>query len=208
MSGLPLVFSFFMMKDKSSSKKKKKKEFIYKPDQEETEEDEHNSLSLISNILRTTTSVVFDRVFYKFKENTFEKVDRLIDLHKYYATKLRSTESDENDGFMTLQLVDFIITFLHNLDDFDLNDHIQKMMGIHSIDKNDVHKVSQTYTKTFGIEEEPDSPKRVKEFEFKSVSQNPSESESEEVVKGSKRIKLGEAVLNTDNMQPPGSETD
>jgi len=40
MSGLPLLFSFFMKKDSSQKKSKKKKVYIYKQDQDEIEEDE------------------------------------------------------------------------------------------------------------------------------------------------------------------------
>ena len=38
------------------------------------------------------------------------------------------------------------------------------------------------------------------ETEFRTVSMNPSESESEEVI-GNKRVKVDEHVLNTDNLQ-------
>lgn len=159
MSGLPVLFSFFMRKDAAKEKKKKKKGFVYKPTPDEVEADEHNCISLIANILRSTSGVNFDRVFYKFKENSFEKIDRLIELHKYYTDKVRNApEDDENDGFFTLQLIDFVIIFLHNLDDYELNEHMGMLMNINGIEKEDVLRVSQSYTKTFEVKEES-SPK-------------------------------------------------
>ena len=72
-------------------------------------------------------------MFYKFKENNFEKLDRLIDLHKYYTQKVRTTPEGEEDGYFTLQIVDFLITFLGNLTDFDLNDHLKMMLDMQGI---------------------------------------------------------------------------
>jgi hypothetical protein len=154
--------------------------------------------------LRTAQGVVFDRVFYKFKENNFEKVDRLIELYNFYTNKVRTTEDDENDGFYTLQLISFTINFLYKLDDFDLNSHFNLLLNMHDLAISDIQKISLSYTKTFGLEEnEPDEIGLVdiNDKNFKSVSQNPSESESEEIALGNKRMKLDESVLNTDNMQ-------
>jgi uncharacterized protein YozE (UPF0346 family) len=57
-------------------------------------------------LLRCTTEVHFDRVFYKFRENEFEKVERLIEMHKYYTQKLGDFDilnmhalSDDQVGF-------------------------------------------------------------------------------------------------------------
>jgi hypothetical protein len=60
--GLPILFSYFMQKSKS-----KKTEEI----------DQNNTLAIIANIAYCTSKgasgVSFDRLFYKFKENSFEK---------------------------------------------------------------------------------------------------------------------------------------
>ncbi|CAI2370204.1 unnamed protein product [Moneuplotes crassus] len=200
MSGLPVLFSFFMRKD---SQKKKKKAYVYKQDQDEIEEDEQSCISLISNLLRITKGVEFDRVFYKFKENKFEKIDRLIELHKYYTNKVRTTpEEEEDDGYFTLQIIDFVIIFLINLKDFDIEDHFKLLLEMHGINKIDIQKVSMAYTKTFGLEEkgQSDAMNQQQEDQFRSVSVNPSESESEETI-GNKRIKLDEHTLNTDNLK-------
>ena len=164
---------------------------------------------MISNLLRTTSKTKFDRVFYKFKENNFEKLDRLIELHKYYTEKVKNTpEYDENDpeaeddGYFTLQVVDFLIIFLNNLSDFDINDHLSQMISMNGIDKMDIQRVYQSYARSFGIEDKDELPLDSEaKSKHISVSQNPSESESEELSAGSKRIKVNEYTLNTDNLQ-------
>lgn len=212
MSGLPFLFSFFMRKEATAGKKKKKKGFVYKQSRDEEEEDEHYSVSLIVNIfriLKKAGGVNFDRVFYKFKENSFEKIDRLIELHKYYTEKVKNTPEDQddaNDGFYTLQLIDYVITLLMSVDDYDLNAHLKMLMNINNIEKDDVYKISESYTKTFEPEEEPEKPS-ISKNEFKTVSQNPSESESEEVASGNKRFKIGGGELNTEGLQAPDEDT-
>lgn len=146
---------------------------------------------------------MFDRVFYKFKESNFEKIDRLIELYKFYTHKVSTTEDDENDGFFTLQLISFVINFLYKLDDFDLNSHLNLMLNMHNLVIADIQKISLSYTKAFGLEEnEPEEVEinQINEKNYKSVSQNPSESESEELGLGNKRMKINEYTLNTDNI--------
>lgn len=96
LGGLPVLFSFFMKKD-AGEKKRKKKDVVIKKSQDEVEEDDFYCLSLITNILICVSGVNFDRSFYKFKENSFEKLERLVELYKYYLQKVRSNKQDLDD---------------------------------------------------------------------------------------------------------------
>ena len=154
----------------------------------------YSALNLIWTLLRLTNGVYFDRVFFKFKENNYEKANRLLELHKFYTQKVASAPDDEeDDGFFTLQLIDFVIVFLLNLEDDELGPHLQRVFELNNIDVPDLKKIAQSYIKTFGLDQDQDDiTQNVPQKDFKTVSQNPSESESEETSKH-KRVKVGES---------------
>ena len=114
MLGLPLLFSFYMKKESIEKKKKSKKLFVYKQSKDEEEEDDYHWLSILANMLLCCTKVNFDRWFYKFIENSFEKTERLIELYKQYLIWIREEqeENDDNTRYQTLQIISFILIFL------------------------------------------------------------------------------------------------
>jgi hypothetical protein len=132
------------------------------------------------------------------KRTLLKNSERLIELHKYYVDKIKSGNDQETeDFFYGLQLVDFILMFLYSIDDYELNEHINMCLSLNNIDKSEVIRVSKSYMKAYGIEEALEkSPKNIEEKEFKTVSQNPSESESEEMARGNKRMKINDVKFN------------
>lgn len=167
------------MKKESTDKKKKKgkKWFIYKQSEDEKEEDDYHCLSIIANMLICCSKVNFDRWFYKFIENSFEKTERLVELYKQYFIKVREepegSDDDDNNRYLTLQIISFIMIFLcpklfKNLEitrdsdeynsillskwnDDSLNKHFEMLVAINKIQKDVVLSASYELVKTTGI---------------------------------------------------------
>jgi hypothetical protein len=82
-----------MVKEEANARKKKKKKHIdtdiyIKLSSEDIAEDEDHSVSILLSLLINTapdldqqSDVIHDRVLFKFMENNFEKLQRLIELH-------------------------------------------------------------------------------------------------------------------------------
>lgn len=74
-------------------------------------------------LLKNTSDVFLDRVVNKFKENEFEKVERLFDLYKFYDDEVRIIEKESEDEKKVEIIQEFqpelvlkILDFLKNTD--------------------------------------------------------------------------------------------
>ena len=87
--GLSTIFGFFMQKGGEDKKKKKKDsdEIYIRVTREDIEEDDEHCVSIILSLLVNTmpdegsTDVGHERILFKFIENNYEKLHRLIELH-------------------------------------------------------------------------------------------------------------------------------
>ncbi|KAJ3112962.1 hypothetical protein HK098_007870, partial [Nowakowskiella sp. JEL0407] len=131
--GLKTLFANFMKKGFKSYKKEY-------PEFSESKDEEH-ILSSILSLLKNATPDILPRLYAKFTEDSYEKVDRLIELYIQYTNKLNSfdearelvklsrqeDEEDEDEdeiymdrldnGLFLLQLVNLIILFLCGSED-------------------------------------------------------------------------------------------
>mmetsp|Transcript_5901 Transcript_5901/g.7748 ORF Transcript_5901/g.7748 Transcript_5901/m.7748 type:complete len:293 (+) Transcript_5901:1-879(+) len=92
--GLKTIFSIFMKKKKQKGVYKHKK----KPKIQEEEEEEY-VLSIIYNLLSNCSIASrYNRVIFKFTENHFEKIERLVELHHKYLFKVKQFEEKISSG--------------------------------------------------------------------------------------------------------------
>lgn len=88
--GLRAIFPIFMVPRSVVSTKKKYK------DDEEIENVEEYCLSIILTILRYAKKSNRSRCLYKFVENNFEKIERLVELYFKYADKMIKCDQQIN----------------------------------------------------------------------------------------------------------------
>ena len=115
-NGLSVLFSYFMGK---GIKKNDKKDKITK--------NEENVIEIIYYLIKNTNGIHKERLIYKFKENNYEKLKRLINYYyKYYKKYLElyenknNNELDEENKNQLIyfkKLIEFIILFLYKLKD-------------------------------------------------------------------------------------------
>ena len=116
-NGLSVLFSYFMGK---GFKKNEKKEKINK--------NEENVIEIIYYLIKFTNGIQKERLIYKFKENNYEKLKRLINYYyKYYKKFLDEYENNKNNNELDEEnkneiiyfkkIIEFIILFLYNLKD-------------------------------------------------------------------------------------------
>ena len=81
LGGLSHIFAYFMLEDKSSKGK-----ILDRLSLDDVISDDETTAQLIfSLIINSEEGVIRDRVIFKFIENKFEKLQRLVSLHnKYY----------------------------------------------------------------------------------------------------------------------------
>jgi len=109
--------------------------------------------------------------------------------------------SDAAEGSKEDQEIDARSILFSKLNDDELNKHLDLLISIHNINKEVVLCAAYEMIKTVGIPavqrylklDEDASPKAISERKFKTVSQNPSESESEESMIARKRFKVSES---------------
>lgn len=149
--GLGTTFTAFMKR----SSKKSKKGFS------EDEDDEH-IMSMIYSLINSFRDEEYGsykaRVLQKFKENQFEKLERLLELHEKYASKvahidnkiaLENNEDDDEElkdrayldrleaGLFTLQLVDYVLAYISREDESILK-QASKLVNLNNIPWVDV----------------------------------------------------------------------
>ena len=116
-NGLSVLFSYFMGK---GVKKNENKEKINK--------NEENVIEIIYYLIKFTNGIQKERLIYKFKENNYEKLKRLINYYyKYYKKFLDEYENNKNNNELDEEnkneiiyfkkIIEFIILFLYNLKD-------------------------------------------------------------------------------------------
>ena len=50
-------------------------------------------------------------------------------------------EDEEDNSFLTLQLIDYILHSLHKMDDFEVNEHIKKLVNLNDLNLSDIQQV-------------------------------------------------------------------
>eukprot|EP00357_Protocruzia_adherens_P001989 CAMPEP_0114992152 /NCGR_PEP_ID=MMETSP0216-20121206/11777_1 /TAXON_ID=223996 /ORGANISM="Protocruzia adherens, Strain Boccale" /LENGTH=543 /DNA_ID=CAMNT_0002355575 /DNA_START=85 /DNA_END=1716 /DNA_ORIENTATION=- len=164
--GLKTVFAIFMKKGLSKIKGEKK----------ELQLTEEHTLSIIHSLCRYSSGINLDRVINKFKENNFEKLERLIELRAFYDSKISKVddqtraqkyageelEEDEleqrilldklEDGLFTLQIIDKIIAFLYTCDDDEVLKTLHLLTNIQGIEKNAIISTLQNLVDNLGDE--------------------------------------------------------
>lgn len=116
--GLKVLFPIFKNPKLILTKKVKRREYYQFLDEVE----EHTSAILLALLKYTQNPELIQRVLIKFAESSFEKLDRLLDLHQKYFKAVSNNPDDETDGvnqeraksssFFTLRTVDYIILLL------------------------------------------------------------------------------------------------
>ncbi|MDR3547485.1 MAG: beta-catenin-like protein 1 [Candidatus Pacebacteria bacterium] len=110
--GLSYVFSMFMRKGYSSKTGKEK------VSESEQRKDEEHCMSILSSLLKYCGSVDKDRLVFKFRENSGEKLQRLAELYSLYVDSyekyldhMRETQEGEKENVYLEELGNGIFTF-------------------------------------------------------------------------------------------------
>ncbi|CEM21159.1 unnamed protein product [Vitrella brassicaformis CCMP3155] len=164
-AGLKTMFSMFMRKGVKGKR----------ASTEEREDDEH-CCACIHSLCRFCTGTETARVLNKFTENTFEKLERLLELHDTYKTRveeaeerfktrerddeeLKELEVDENEqrfldrcenGLFTLQQIDLIILRLANMGNEAVRSRLLALLGVKGIATKEVVDVVTEYAQNLG----------------------------------------------------------
>jgi len=161
--GLKSLFAGFMGKGKHMKSKK--------GSEGEVVESEEHIIAIIAtlfNQIGTDHSQYHERLLNKFKENDYEKVDRLLDLHLKYKQKLDlyikeypvdeedETDADElyllklENGLFTLQLVDLILSHIFTSKDKGIQDRIKLLMHQYDVSLSYIRDILQEYVDNIG----------------------------------------------------------
>ena len=145
--GLRSVFSYYMGK---GMKTKIKSVFNL------IEENEEHCISLLATFCKYLTSVNLDRFISKFKENNYEKSERLIEFYIKYEKRLKefNNDSDEEDeeeikdvelikdklyfkklnkGLLVFQNINYILAYLYSENMKDLNEKLKSLFKLNDI---------------------------------------------------------------------------
>jgi len=161
--GLKVLFAIFMKKGPKTKIKA-----------EATESEEH-VVSIIQSLSRYCTGTPVARVLNKFMENSFEKLERLLELHEEYNRSVqeadkardeglaqtidRELEVNEEDqlfldrcdaGLFTLQQVDLVLIRLVNMGNRQASDEVGKLMDAKGVKIEEVQHVVLEYCKNLG----------------------------------------------------------
>ncbi|XKL60497.1 hypothetical protein PGB90_007554 [Kerria lacca] len=160
--GLRTIFPLFM-----KTPKKNKKRTIT------VEEHEEHVLSIISSMLRHCRGPQRQRLMNKFTENDYEKVDRLLELHFKYLTKVElidkevenmEKESDMTDeefenevyfrrleeGLFTLQLIDYIILEVCTNGPTSIKQRVTKILNLRGGSLKTIRQIMREYAGNLG----------------------------------------------------------
>ncbi|EAA01129.1 AGAP001357-PA [Anopheles gambiae str. PEST] len=157
--GLRTIFPLFMKTPKRSKKRLLS-----------TDEHEEHIVSIIASMLRNCKGSQRQRLLSKFTENDFEKVERLMELHRKYLDKveamdreidqeLRNNEDEEQDddmvyvkrlsgGLFTLQLVDYVILEISCTD--VVKQRVLKILNLHNGSMKMIRNVMREYAGNLG----------------------------------------------------------
>jgi beta-catenin-like protein 1 len=148
--GLSPLFSYFMGK---GLKNKKRYESLI-------EIAEEHCLTILSNLTKYLKGIQLDRFIFKFREKEGEKLERLFEFYKKFQRKLIDFENKEiereddeeceekseeekyfdrvNSGLFNIQSISVIISFLYTSDHQDIKNKIHKLIGINSVDMQEI----------------------------------------------------------------------
>jgi len=162
LGGLKTLFAAFM-------RGKVKKRF--KQEQDALEE---HIISIISNLFLHLAGVDYSRLLRKFRENEFEKIDRLIELHAKYSNKVEASDErvrqatlgEESNtyerrlgnGLFTLQLVDLVVGFVSTAGDDIMRERVAQLLNQQDYDMDDIKKVLRDYRMNAGQDQEGHLP--------------------------------------------------
>ncbi|XP_050069328.1 beta-catenin-like protein 1 [Anopheles maculipalpis] len=157
--GLRTIFPLFMKTPKRSKKRLLS-----------TDEHEEHIVSIIASMLRNCKGSQRQRLLSKFTENDFEKVERLMELHRKYLDKveamdreidqeMRVDDEDEPDddmvyvkrlsgGLFTLQLVDYVILEISCTD--VVKQRVLKILNLHNGSMKMIRNVMREYAGNLG----------------------------------------------------------
>jgi len=160
--GLKTLFSAFM-------KKGLKQKYLQKYNKNTTDEEGGNVKEETEDIISSMASLFLtlppnslelNRTVKKFVENSFEKVERLIELHKFYYQKIAFIQTEGNlteeeeylmkldAGLFTLQFVDFLLIILASpvsLFHSDLSAHLFSLLKQHSVSSAEIQQIIDSF---------------------------------------------------------------
>ncbi|ETN67797.1 nuclear protein NAP [Anopheles darlingi] len=135
-----------------------------------TDEHEEHIVSIIASMLHNCKGSQRQRLLAKFTENDFEKIERLMELHRKYLDKVEAmdreidqqmrTEDDEEQdddaiyvkrlsgGLFTLQLVDYIILEVSCTD--VVKQRVLKILNLHHGSMKTIRHVMREYAGNLG----------------------------------------------------------
>uniref|UniRef100_A0A182M1E8 Beta-catenin-like protein 1 N-terminal domain-containing protein n=1 Tax=Anopheles culicifacies TaxID=139723 RepID=A0A182M1E8_9DIPT len=157
--GLRTIFPLFMKTPKRSKKRLLS-----------TDEHEEHIVTIIASMLRNCKGSQRQRLLSKFTENEFEKVERLMELHRKYLEKVETMDReidqemqiDEDDeqnddmvyvkrlsgGLFTLQLVDYIILEISCMD--VVKQRVLKILNLHNGSMKMIRNIMREYAGNLG----------------------------------------------------------
>lgn len=148
--GLRSLFPCFMKTPKTSKKVGSSK----------SEHEEH-ACSIVAALFQNVLGAGRDRLISKFLENDHEKVDRLVELHFSYSTRLKAVTLSVGDdderymaqleaGLYTLQMVDYVLAELSVCEKPSLRDRVVTLLAVHGESLSSVHSVIMDYADSLG----------------------------------------------------------
>ena len=165
--GLKPLFSALMKKNLGKYFQK----YFHKKESEEGDEEDEDVISSIASLLLylPPDSLELNRTIKKFTEKSFEKVERLIELHRLYFEKVNCVETelemDEEEeylmkleaGLFTLQFIDFILIFISSpvsLFHSQLSSHVVSLLFQHSIPSFQIRQTMQSFLLKYAQDEQ------------------------------------------------------
>lgn len=173
--GLKTLFPMFMKKGMSLKKK-------------ELKDAEEHIMSIIQSLCRYCTGTAVARVLNKFTENSFEKLERLLELHEEYTRSVgeadarrlsgelkqidREMEVNEEEqlfldrcdaGLFTLQQVDLILVRCMNMGNREVSQSILKLFDTKGVDPKEIRKIVTEYLENLD-DSAKDEREQLKEY--------------------------------------------
>jgi len=157
------------------------------------EEHEEHTISIMASVFknvsaRNNASKQRDRILAKFTENDHEKVDRLMEIHDKYLSKVQEADAEIEDevktlggteaelsdeeiylkrldgGLFTLQLVDYIILEICNCGASTVKQRVLQILNLHGGSMKTVRNTVREYAGNLGDEEEDHEKKSEQEY--------------------------------------------
>merc|ERR1712228_1123342 len=140
--GLKTIFAEFM----NTKKIKKKYKKVYEKDKME-----EYLCSILVHLFCNLSDVNLLRLVQKFKEKDYEEIDRLIELHAKYMTKIEDNENERysqrlENGLYCLQMIDILIAFVYTMDNNKvIKERIVQVLNQYDMDIEEVKYTLKEY---------------------------------------------------------------